>query len=223
MVWPLGQTIFYFTPIFFHPEVPTSQNYPDFQKYRILIDDAITYDDLPVAASLAREAIAAAHQFEELEGERMYFTAQLWIMDENFKEALKYLDLAIAANPNDGAAYNDRALCMIELGQHMEAMAFFDKGIAVEPDFATIHHNKGWFLNQLGYMERALESFKEALRYDSKRPVTYENMAVSFRKLGRFPEAIAAYREAILLLGNRCPQIKKELQKQIYIIERLPK
>src|SRR3989338_7053055 len=128
----------------------------DFQKFRILIDEAITYDNLPQARQLAQEALEAASRTEHL-AQRMYFTAQLLIIEEDFTQALKFLDLAIQYNPNDGAAYNDRALCMVEMGRLDEALDYFDRGIAVEKDFATIHHNKGWLLNQLGQHSQALD------------------------------------------------------------------
>lgn len=192
----------------------------DFQNYRVLIDESITYDDLPTARRLAQEALQAA-QWAEVISERMYFTAQSLIIEEDFGEALKYLDLAIQYNSGDGAAYSDRALCMIELGQGDGALDFFNKGIEVEPDFATIHHNKGWFLNRLGRHTEALVCFDQALALDPRRAVTYENKADCFYKMGRITEAIEAYQRAVSLLSNRCIDIKKELERLICVLQSL--
>ncbi|MCR4336221.1 MAG: tetratricopeptide repeat protein [Candidatus Omnitrophica bacterium] len=193
----------------------------DFNQFRLLIDEAITYDDLPRARALAKEALEALGRGDEHLGERMYFTAQILIIDEKFEEAIPCLDAAIKHNPFDGAVYNDRALCMIELGKLDGAMEFFDRGIAVEPDFATIHHNKGWFLNQMGHPAEALACFQQALELQPRRAVTYENMADCFYKLGQIPEAIGACQKAIEFLPEGCGHIRKEITQLISIFRRI--
>ena len=191
----------------------------DFSKMRQKLDDAITYDDPSKAIALAREGLEAAEKEEAL-AERMYFSAQLLMMEEEFEEAIKFLDRAIKYNPKDGAAYNDRALCMIELGQLDDALMFFNRGIEVEPDFATIHHNKGWFLNQLGRQAEALECFYRALELDAKRAVTYENLADCLYKSGKTAEAIEAYQQSISLLSERCVDIRNELTRLINTLKK---
>lgn len=191
-----------------------------FQKYRVMIDEAITYNEPDKARELAREAYTAA-QLAEVLGERMYFGAQLLILEEDFAGAIRSLDAAIKYNPKDGAAYNDRALCMIELGQIDDALQYFDRGIEVEPDFATIHHNKGWYLSQLGHYTGALASFSQVLALDANRAVTYENMADCFYKMGCIPEAIKAYQKAVSLLSDRCVDIKHELERLIQLLKAL--
>ncbi|MCM8775455.1 MAG: tetratricopeptide repeat protein, partial [Candidatus Omnitrophica bacterium] len=113
---------------------------------RRALDDAMTYADFKRAEELAQRGIRTARA-KEWVGEIMYFKAQMKIIREDYKSALKYLGLAIKYDPKDGAAYNDRALCVIELGQIEDAFAYFDKGIEAEPDYATVYHNKGWLLN----------------------------------------------------------------------------
>lgn len=192
----------------------------NFTTWRVKIDEAITYGDLAKARMLAHEALEAA-QHAELLGERLYFRAQLLIIDEDFAGAIKCLDTAIKHNPVDGAAYNDRALCMIELGQGDDALAYFDKGIVVEPNFATIHHNKGWYLNRLGRHDEALACFAQALALEADRAVTYENMADAYFNLGMISGAIEAYQKAVVLLSSDCDDIKKELEKLISFLQTL--
>ncbi|MCX5680822.1 MAG: hypothetical protein NT079_00785, partial [Candidatus Omnitrophica bacterium] len=87
------------------------------------LDEAITYGDLSAAKELAAEGLRIAQE-KEWPSEIMYFKAQREIIEENYHDAILYLDLAIQHNPHDGAAYNDRALCMIELGITQEAFAY---------------------------------------------------------------------------------------------------
>lgn len=192
----------------------------DLQKYRLLIDDAITFDDLDQAREYVQQALAEAVRREDV-GEQMYFRAQWEIIHEHYHAAICYLDQAIRFNPNDGAAYNDRATSMVELGQISGVLEYFDRGIEVEPDFATIHHNKGWFLNQLGEHQKALVSLNAALELDSSRAVTYENRADCLYKMGLVVEAIESYEQALSCLGSDRDSIRNQIQKLITLLKSL--
>jgi tetratricopeptide (TPR) repeat protein len=193
-------------------------NHPAFTQFRRLIDEAITFNDLVAAKKLIRQGLALAEQKECL-GEMMYFKAQYAIVDEKFSEAIIYLDKAIANNPEDGAAYNDKALCLSELGRIEGVRELFDKGIAVEPDYATIHHNKGWFLNKLGQHEQALVCFQKALEIEPDRAVTYENMANTYENMGNKDEALRCYKEALRSTKYSFGAIKDQIKSQIRRLE----
>ena len=189
-------------------------NHPDFTQLRRLIDNAITFNDLEQAKKVASEGLSMAQEMEVL-GEQMFFRAQFEIIDDNFEDAIKYLDKAIEYNPYDGAAFNDRALCMIELGTIDGVVKYFDKGIEVEPDYETIYHNKGWFLNKLGHHQEALVLLNKALELDPDRAVTYENIGNVYENLGRINDAILAYEKALSLIDPSCEDIKNQIYLQI--------
>ena len=189
-------------------------NHPDFTQLRRLIDDAITFNDLKQAKKLALEGFNMAQEKEVL-GEQMFFCAQLEIIDDHFEEAIRYLDKAIKYNASDGAAFNDRALCMIELGIIDGVLKYFDKGIEVEPDYETIYHNKGWFLNKLGQHSQALDLFNKALELEPNRAVTHENIGNAYENIGRIDEAIVAYNKALSLIDPSFEDIKKQLNSRI--------
>ena len=71
-------------------------NHPAFTKFRRLIDEAITFNDLAAAKKLIRQGLALAEQKECL-GEMMYFKAQDAIVEEDLGGAIVYLDKAIAS------------------------------------------------------------------------------------------------------------------------------
>ena len=144
----------------------------------------------------------------------MYFRAQREIVSERFDKAIPYLKKALQFNPTDGAAYNDLALCRMEMGKIDGVLELFDQGIAVEGDYATIHHNKGWFLNKLGLHEKALVCFRRALKLDPGRAVTYENMADAYESLGRIEEAMEAYRKTLQLLRSASVRISQLFSTQ---------
>jgi len=195
-------------------------NHPDFTKLRYSIDEAITFNDLKTAKQLALEGLSASMRKEVL-SEQMFFSAQIEIIEERFEAAIKYLDKAIKYNPKDAAAFNDRALCMIELGIIYGVMEYFNKGIEVEPDHETVYHNKGWFLNKLGQHREALVFFEKALEINSDRAVTYENIANVYENLGDIDLAIAAYTEALRLIGSSFECVRGQINSQINRLKKL--
>jgi tetratricopeptide (TPR) repeat protein len=186
-----------------------------FADLRVQLDDAITYGTKKQAAVIAALGLAEAKMYQ-VSGEIEYFRAQQQILKNNFVTAIEHLDQAIAHNPSDGAAYNDRALCMVELGIIDDAMPYFDKGIAVEPDYATIYHNKGWLLNNIGRHTEAIACFKQALALEPDRAVTYDSLADSLADLGDHAGAITAYEKVLALLKpGQCAGIRKQVQERI--------
>lgn len=189
-------------------------------KLRLALDDAITYGTKKTALAIARQGLSSARK-KKLAGEIEYFRGQQDILHRRFASAIEHFDAAIRYNPRDGASYNDRALCMVELGIIDEALGYFDKGIAVEPDFATIHHNKGWLLNNIGRHTEAVQCFRRALRLEPRRPVTYDNLADALYNLRDYRGAIDAYKKVLVLLKpGSCQGIRKNIRAQIKAIEK---
>lgn len=190
-----------------------------FLKFRIDLDNAITYGTKKKSLEVAREGLTQARKLK-LPGEIEYFLAQRHIIKDECASAIEHLDKAIEYNPKDGAAYNDRALCMVELGIIDKALDYFDKGIEVEPDYATIYHNKGWLLNNIGRHTEAIKCFRKALELEPDRAVTYDNLADAQRQLSDLKGALASYRKVLeLLKPGSCLKIRKEIAKQIRSIE----
>lgn len=191
----------------------------DLSDLRIRLDEAITYGSQKEALKLARQGLKEA-EIEGALGEIEYFKGQLDLLKKNFTTAIEHFDAAIKYNPCDGAAYNDRALCMIELGIIDEAFYYFDKGIEVEPDYANIYHNKGWLLNNIGRHSEAIEYFKKALSLEPNRAVTYDNLADALLSLSDYEGALASYRKVLELLEpDSCVEIRKQILTQIKFLE----
>lgn len=192
-------------------------------KSRIELDQAITYGSQTQARRLAGKFLKQARE-KGLKGEIEYFTGQVEMLKGNPVTAIEHFDAAIKYNPRDGAAYNDRALCMVELGIINEAFDYFDKGIEAEPDYATVYHNKGWLLNNLGRHSEAIKYFEKALSLEPGRAVTYDNLADAYLNLLDYPRALEAYRQVLTLLKPRsCRGIRKEIKDKIRFIKNADK
>jgi len=190
-----------------------------FGELRKRLDEAITYGCFELARELIQEGLRQAQE-RELLGEIEYFKGQKEILNRNYYEAIKHFDQAVKFNPNDGAAFNDRALCMVELGIIDEALIYFDKGIEAEPDYATVYHNKGWLLNKIGQHREAIRYFRKALELESERAVTYENLADALASLADYQEALIAYQKAIDLLGPEYSDIKEQISNEMKSLEK---
>lgn len=192
----------------------------EFSNYRFILDKEITYGTNRRAKKIATQALTDA-QKQNLPGEIEYFKGQIELLNGRFAHAIEHFDSAIKFNPKDGASYNDRALCMVELGIIDEAFFYFNKGIAVEPDYATIYHNKGWLLNNIGRHTEAIRCFKKALSLEPDRAVTYDNLADAFLNLSDFRSAKEAYQKVLDLLDpGCCMQIRRQVSKQIKTIDK---
>ncbi|NTV29831.1 MAG: tetratricopeptide repeat protein [Candidatus Omnitrophica bacterium] len=189
-------------------------NHPDFTQLRRDLDRAITFGEETRARDIATQGLKLARE-RACPGEECYFSAQFDILSGDCAKALLRLEQALVHNPADGAAYNDIALCRLELGQVDGTLDVFDRGIAVEEDYATIHHNKGWFLHNLGQDEAALQCFRRALELEPDRAVTCENLASVCENLGRYSEAVEYYRQAVRLLGDGADDIRSQLEAAI--------
>jgi len=186
---------------------------------RIKLDQAITYGTHQEAVAVATGALEKALK-DDLPGEIEYFKGQLALLAEDFPGAIKHFDEAIRHNPDDGAAFNDRALCMVEIGSIDGALEYFDKGIYVEPDYATIYHNKGWLLNNIGRHKEAIGCFNKALELEPARAVTYDNLADALFNLGDLQGAIDAYKKVLVFLPvGCCAEIKQEVNLRIKELE----
>ncbi len=192
----------------------------EFSDLRVRLDEAITYGTREEALRLASWGLENALA-RNLPGEVEYFKGQKELLSNNFTAAIDHFDAALKHNPRDGAAYNDRALCMVELGIIDEAFYYFDKGIEVEPDYATVYHNKGWLLNNIGRHREAIRYFNKALELEPGRAVTYDNLADALMNLLDYQGALSAYRRVLeLLKPGCCHEIREEIARQIKAIER---
>lgn len=184
------------------------------------MDDAITYGTKKEAGKIACQGLRQA-KAKGCRQEIEYFKAQKMILQNRFVSAIEHLDKTIKYNSKDGAAYNDRALCMVEIGIIDEAFYYFDKGIAAEPDYATIYHNKGWLLNNIGRHTEAIECFKKALSLEPNRAVTYDNLADALFNLSEYKGALKSYQKVLeLLKPGSCTGIRKKIIQQIKKLEK---
>jgi len=174
----------------------------DLKKIRKLLDEALTYERYDEGRDLARRGLKLARTKEVLY-EIEYFRGEIALIEESFQEAIEHFDRAIRFNPKDSESYNDKALCLAELGLDEEAIKWFDRAIEIDPRYATLYHNKGWVLNETGRHEEAIRCFRKALELDPESVVANASIADSLVKLGDYEASSNFYQKALELLGGK--------------------
>jgi tetratricopeptide (TPR) repeat protein len=53
---------------------------------------------------------------------------------DNYTQAIQYFDKALAIDPNDEAALNDRGWALNGLGNYTGAITYLDKALAINPN-----------------------------------------------------------------------------------------
>lgn len=192
----------------------------DLEKQRKLLDREITFFHFGRAkkkiAMCLKEADKTNNTFF-----RYYFLAQFAILKENFRTAIRYLDYAIEIRNNDGCAYNDKALCLADLGEYTKSLVCFDEGIKKDKGCVSLYHNKGWLLNSLGRYRESLLCFKKALELDEDRPEALFSLADTCHHLGDIDSAGRYFKKSLSLIKGRCAFMRRETLKRLRTLRKL--
>jgi len=122
-----------------------------------------------------------------------------------WREAVHAFSLAIREDPDDGEAYQQRALAYLECGQNEKALADAQQAVGLAPDDSESYRARGTAYLQAGYCERAIDDLTRYLKEedvsgcDGTRPSrAYYFRGLAYASLGDLPRALADYDRAIL-------------------------
>jgi protein O-GlcNAc transferase len=118
------------------------------------------------------------------------------------REALEYLNAAIAANPSDIAALSNAGLIHAAMGGYAPALAHYERALALKPDYIEALVNRGVALRNLSRSGEALASFDQALALKPDYAEALNNRGNALRDLRRPSEALASYDRALAVRPN---------------------
>lgn len=144
-----------------------------------------------------------------------YFLAQRYILREDFHSAIKYLDYCLKIRGKDGCAYNDKALCLAELGKYKEALVCFDEGIRRDRDCASLYQNKGWLLHSLEKFTQALLYFKKALEIEPDRVESLFSLADTYLHLQNKSKAHKYFKYTLRKIKGKSSYMYKETSHRL--------
>ena len=186
----------------------------DLEKERKELDRLITFFHFKRARRKIEKCLALA-QGEGDDFFFYYFLAQKCILRQDFNKAIGYLDKALKIRKNDGCAYNDKAICMAELGKYEQALECFNEGIGKDRDCASLYHNKGWLLNMLGRYRQAVIFFKKALGIEPQRPEALYSLADTFFHLGDTKGAKIYFQKTLMLVRGKCSFVHRQAVRRL--------
>ncbi|MEZ2304038.1 MAG: CHAT domain-containing protein, partial [Microcoleus sp.] len=106
-------------------------------------------------------------------------------------------DKALAFQPDNYAAWNNRGNALSNLGRLEEAIASYDKALQFQPDSNQVWFCRSLTLYHLGRLEEVIPSLDKALELKPDDYVAWFNRGVTLDDLGRLEESIACYDKAL--------------------------
>ncbi|MCM8825980.1 MAG: tetratricopeptide repeat protein [Candidatus Omnitrophica bacterium] len=186
----------------------------DWEEERRRLDREITYFHFKKANRLLIKLIRLAKKHNELFFIN-YFTGQKYMLNEDFNKAIEFFNRALRVRPNDGCTYNDKAICLAELGYLEEAIACFDEGLRRDRNSLVLYHNKGWLLNLLGNYKDAIMCFKKVLEIEPNRPESLYSLADTYFNIGDYRLASVYFKRAFQEIRGKSSYIYKEILRRL--------
>ena len=141
--------------------------------------------------------------------EERLFEASQWfekgyqhILNKEHDSAIEAYTKAIALDPNDALAYNNRGAAYANKGQYDRAIEDFNKAIALNPNLAQAYYNRGAAYADKGQYDRAIEDYNKAIALDPNDALAYYNRGIAYKNKGQYDRAIEDYNKAIALNPN---------------------
>jgi len=167
---------------------------------------------LDQAAPLYREVLKnAPNHFDAL-----HMLGVLSLQTGHTDEALRLIDTAIAVNPHDAVAINNRGNILRVLERHQDALDSYARAVALRPEYAEALKNTGDTLQHLGRHDDALAVYTKALAREPGWAELLNNYGASLAAKGCHAEALETYNRALAskpayapALSNRADALRK--------------
>lgn len=160
--------------------------------------------------------------------------AELMLRQGKNKEALAYMNKAIAKDPSNAGLYSNRSTCYLRLGNAKKALGDIEKAFVLMKGKNLKPSTQGMFYFNRGSIFRALKRDKEAFR-DLKQssemwplnPGVHLALAEMLQQMGKTKQAIESYNDARQLYNDfggpkgkiRVGQIDVEIKKLGGVVE----
>jgi tetratricopeptide (TPR) repeat protein len=118
--------------------------------------------------------------------------ARILMEQGRYQDARRYLQQALAEDPQSSEVHALLGTCLQELGQHAKARAMAERAVALAPDHPYPHFFLGNILLHQDQPRKALECTREALRLDPEDPDYYAQLSGIYLRLHQFQESLDA-------------------------------
>jgi tetratricopeptide (TPR) repeat protein len=157
-----------------------------------------TSGDLTKAMESYRKALEA----EPTNGAALTSAARLQMQQQNYAQAVKYLELAISANPNEALLHNDHGLALAKTGDLNGATRALQRAVDLSSGKSRFANNLANIRYDAGDVDGALAILVE----HNKPAVAHHNMAYLHFRAGNYAGArtqlMAAIQQEPLVAGD---------------------
>ena len=131
-----------------------------------------------------------------------FFTGTAFLQDENYIQAIKYLNESIKLNPDFHEAYSNKGIALTKIEKYEESIINYNKALNLKKDFFDAYLNKGISLKNIKKYKEAINCFELCIKIKPNEPKIYNNMGNLFRELKDYKEAIHYFSKTIQLNKN---------------------
>lgn len=117
----------------------------------------------------------------------------------NFDEAIRQLNKALAIDSTKSDAYYWRASTFIRLGKKQQAIDDYTQAIRYHPNDTTAFFNRGALFVETDRLHEAIRDFSSAIELNKAYILAYENRAEAYENIGLNDSAVMDY-EALLTI-----------------------
>jgi PAS domain S-box-containing protein len=150
----------------------------------------------PVSGGILDRITGKARSFYR-QGVRLYYS------EGKYDEGIQYFDRAIDIDPDLAYVWNDRGLCLKELGRYEEAQKSFERAVELVPRDEEYVYDYGEVLELLGIMHRdnkilenAIRTFALVTEIDHNNASAWNHLGVCYKETGRVEESRQAFERA---------------------------
>lgn len=121
------------------------------------------------------------------------------LMQRKIDEAIAAYSQAIALNPQDAKAYNNRGVAHVNTRRFNQAVEDFNTAIRLHPNYAAAYLNRGAAYGRKGKRDAALKEYHAAIQRAPGLAEVYLNLAMLYEAEGAHQLAMANYDKPIQL------------------------
>jgi tetratricopeptide (TPR) repeat protein len=143
------------------------------------------------------------------ETEEVHEVDQLWEQASAYREkgqlpeAIEVYDQIIRLEPEHAAAYVERGLLVLEMGDPRQAERDFDRALKLDPEYGPAYYGRGSVKHLKKDFEGEMQDARHGLLLDRRNAgIYYRRIAAAYHSLGQYQEAIKAYNQAIKWHGG---------------------
>lgn len=170
-------------------------------------DGAIYFNAIVALHQLGRkeEALAMHRRWaseQEINSKGIALGALILSVNGHELEAIAEYDKALAIDPDDAWALNNKGYTLNKLERYAEAIDLFDRAITFAESKAYALNNRGLARLKLGDTATGLADIEEGLRLDPENSYGYRNLGVHHLDEGRAAEALPLFQKAKAMDAN---------------------